>query len=37
MFGAKLANAGKEVLPRVVLSAVLTGELVLIRFASLSF
>ena len=27
MFGAKLANAGKEVLPRVVLSAVLTGEL----------
>ena len=27
MFGAKLAGAGKEALPRVVLSAVLTGNI----------
>jgi hypothetical protein len=26
LFGAKLAGAGKETLPRVILSAVLTGE-----------
>ena len=34
MFGAKLAGAGKEALPRVVLSAVLTGDIRIIFAAT---